>query len=127
MNKLIVAMICAMLAFPVLAEGQGGLADETTPPPSEQNAGQTPADVDMANVRSGDQAASGVPATAQPSGEAQFGGSAQQQVDGKSVIPLDKRRGGDITECLQAGDKSDQAINACADKYRPHSRKPPSH
>ena len=121
MSKLIVAVICAMLAVPVLAEDQGPLGDATTPPSSGQSAGQTPADEDMANVRAGEgeQAASGVSAT----GEAQFGQrEGADGVEPKSSLPLDKRKGGDITECLQAGDKSDQAINACADKYRPRSR-----
>jgi len=37
----------------------------------------------------------------------------------KSSIPLEKRKGGDITKCLEAGSKSDKDIAACAEKYRP--------
>lgn len=118
MSRLIVAALCAVLAFPALAEEEKSLAESVTPPASEQN--QTPADVEMAKVRAAQQqAASGVPAapaTGQPSGAAQA-----QQEEPKSSIPLDKRRGGDITQCLEAGDKSDKAINACADKYRPRA------
>ncbi len=36
----------------------------------------------------------------------------------KSSIPLEKRRGGDVTSCLEAGNKSDKDIAACAEKYR---------
>lgn len=35
----------------------------------------------------------------------------------KSSIPLNQRKGGDITQCLEQG--SNQAIAACAEKYRP--------
>lgn len=59
-------------------------------------------------------AASGVaPAQAQPSGAA----SAVESEAPKSAIPMQKRKGGDITQCLQAG--SDKDIAACAEKYRP--------
>ncbi len=37
----------------------------------------------------------------------------------KSSIPLEKRQGGDITQCLEAGTKSEKDIAACAEKYRP--------
>jgi hypothetical protein len=146
MSRLIVAALCAVLAFPVLAEEEGSLADAVKPPasdaaqqaPADQGAAQppadqgaapadqgaapadqgaTPADVDMARVRAAEQAASGVPAT----GEAQGGGQTPS-AEPKSSIPLDKRQGGDITQCLESGDKSDKAIAACADKYRPHGR-----
>ncbi len=158
MSRLIVAAICAVLALPALAEDEGSLADAVKPPAAEQNAApagqnaaqppaeqgaapagqgaapadqsgaQAPADVDMANVRAGQQAASGVPATtvapqqgAQPGGE-QPGGAQGPAAEPKSSIPLDKRQGGDITQCLEAGDKSDKAIAACAEKFRPHGR-----
>lgn len=48
-------------------------------------------------------------------------GSGDQQAGAavpKSSIPLDKRKGGDITQCLEAGSKSDKDIAACAEKYR---------
>lgn len=136
MSKLIVAAVLAAFAAAAVAEGQGSIADVTVPPAPQQNTAQapadvpqTPADVDMANVRSEAQAASGVPAApaqpaaAQPAGETPPGGQqAGQATESKSSIPLDKRRGGDITECLQAGDKSDKAIAACAEKYRPRAR-----
>ncbi len=158
MSRLVLAALCAVLAFPVLAEEERGIADVTSTPESERNAAQTPADVDMAKVRAAEQPASGVPATpagtqpaaAQPEGaqpganqpgasqpggsqaggsqpaEGQPGGEAQgaaqsQAVESKSSIPLDKRQGGDITQCLEAGDKSDKAIAACAEKFRPRS------
>jgi hypothetical protein len=140
MNRLILAALCAMLALPVLAAEQGSIADVTNMPESERNAaqnasqasGQTPADVDMANVRSA-QPASGVPATPAKPAEAQPGegqpgaqqpAGAQQapEAEPKSSIPMDKRQGGDITQCLEAGDKSDKAIAACAEKYRPRAR-----
>ena len=47
--------------------------------------------------------------------------AAEQQgtpVSPKSAIPLEKRQGGDITQCLEAGSKSDKDIAACAEKYR---------
>lgn len=133
MNRLIVAGICALLAFPALAAEEGSLADAVTPPaaeqsaapaPAAQNAAEAPADVDMANVRAAQQAASGVPATGEGQGGAQPGGGQPgtdqtQPVEPKSSIPLDKRQGGDITKCLEAGDKSDKAIAACANQYRP--------
>lgn len=143
MSKLIVAAMCAMLAFPAMAEEQGSIADVTNAPPSEQNAAQTPADVDMANARAAAQAASGVPATPQaapaeqgqpagaaagqpaapaPAAEGQPAQQAGTAAEPKSSIPMGKRQGGDITECLQAGDKSDKAIAACAEKYRPRGR-----
>lgn len=114
MNKLIVALLCTLLTVPALAEDQGA-------------ASQMPADVDMANARGDGQAASAPAAPAPaPSEQAQPsspGGEQDQatQPEPKSSIPLDKRQGPDITKCLDAGDKSDQAINACADKYRPRS------
>ncbi len=140
MSRLILAALCAVLAFPVLAEEEGGIADVTSTPESERNAAQTPADVDMAKVRAAEQPASGVPATpagtqppapqppapqpaaGQPGGEAQGAGQPQAEtVEPKSSIPLDKRQGGDITQCLNADDKSDKAIAACAEQYRPRS------
>lgn len=138
MSRLIVAAICTALAFPVLAEDEGSLADAVKPPasaqgqgaapasadqkaaPAEENASQAPADVDMANVRAAQQAASGVPATGEAPGGADSGGAQAQPAEPKSSVPLDKRQGGDITQCLDAGDKSDKAIAACAEKYRPH-------
>lgn len=132
MSRLFVAALFAVLAFPVLAEDQGSLADavkaqstEQNAAPADANGAQVPADVDMANARAGQQAASGVPATGEAQGGAQAGGAGQAQpAEPKSSIPLDKRQGGDITKCLEAGDKSDKAIAACADKYRPrgHAR-----
>ncbi len=139
MSRLILAALCTVLALPVLAAEEGGIADVTNTPESERNAaqnaaqnagqasGQTPADVDMANVRSA-QPASGVPATpakpaeAQP-GEGQPGARQAPETEPKSSIPMDKRQGGDITQCLEAGDKSDKAIAACAEKYRPRAHK----
>jgi hypothetical protein len=63
--------------------------------------------------------ASAVPAAApemaQPAGETV---PPAQQVAPKSSIPLDKRKGGDITQCLEAGSRSDKDIAACAEKYR---------
>lgn len=41
-----------------------------------------------------------------------------EPVSPKSSIPLEKRRGGDITSCLEAGNKTDKDIAACAEKYR---------
>lgn len=62
-------------------------------------------------------AASGAaPATAQPAG-AMEGSSTEGGATPKSSIPLDKRKGGDITQCLGAG--SDKDIAACAEKFRP--------
>ncbi len=135
MSRLILAALCTVLALPVLAAEEGGIADVTNMPESERKAaqnagqasGQTPADVDMANVRSA-QPASGVPATpakpaeAQP-GEGQPGARQAPEAESKSSIPMDKRQGGDITQCLEAGDKSDKAIAACAEKYRPRAHK----
>lgn len=77
----------------------------------------------MANVRSAGQAAS-APSAATPGQPPAAQGGQQTAVEQpKSSIPLDKRQGPDITKCLEAGDKSDKAINACADKYRPRIRR----
>ncbi len=54
-------------------------------------------------------AASSVPASTEQQGT---------PVTPKSSIPLEKRQGGDITQCLEAGSKSDKDIAACAEKYR---------
>jgi hypothetical protein len=54
---------------------------------------------------------------APPAGQA----TTEQQappVQSKSAIPLEKRKGGDVTECLEAGSKSDKDIAACAEKFR---------
>jgi len=58
------------------------------------------------------QASSAVPPAA-PAPEQQSGSTLS-----KSSIPLAKRKGGDITQCLEAGSKSDRDIAACAEKYR---------
>jgi hypothetical protein len=36
----------------------------------------------------------------------------------KSSIPIEKRKGGDITQCLESGNKTDKEIAACAEKFR---------
>jgi hypothetical protein len=66
--------------------------------------------------------ASAAPATtAQPSStpENRTSGTDAQQANppvSKSSIPLEKRKGGDVTHCLEL--KSNQEIAACADKHR---------
>ncbi len=59
------------------------------------------------------QGASAVPPAAPAASEPQAA-----PVTPKSSIPLEKRQGGDITQCLEAGSKSDKDIAACAEKYR---------
>ncbi|HEY5993836.1 MAG TPA: hypothetical protein VIU46_04455 [Gallionellaceae bacterium] len=54
------------------------------------------------------------PASSAPAATEQQG----TPVTPKSSIPLEKRQGGDITQCLEAGSKSDKDIAACAEKYR---------
>ena len=132
MSKLILALFCGLLTAPVLAQDRGNAA--TSSPVAAQAAAQgsvsqtpadeAPADVDMANVRSAGAAASAPSAAAPGQSPAAQGGGQQTVVEQpKSAIPLDKRQGPDITKCLEAGDKSDKAINACADKYRPRTRR----
>ncbi len=113
MRKLIVATLCASLTAFAMAEDASGLAEETVPPGQEKV--QEPNQAAPAAP-----AASAVPAaTPLPPGPAEPSAPAAPLVTPKSSVPLEKRRGGDITECLQAGSKSDKDIAACADKYRP--------
>lgn len=63
--------------------------------------------------------ASAVPAV--PAGAAQPPSApetrpAQAGVAPKSSIPIEKRKGGDVTKCLELG--SDREIAACAEKHR---------
>lgn len=63
-----------------------------------------------------------VPASAVPSATSQPPNAPEARVPQagapapKSSIPLDKRKGGDVTKCLELG--SNQEIAACADKHR---------
>lgn len=45
----------------------------------------------------------------------------------KSAIPIDKRKGGDITKCLEDGNRTDQEIAACAEPYSPLHQHHPQH
>ncbi len=70
----------------------------------------------VAQARAADadsQAGSAVPSTTPASGDQQAAPAVP-----KSSIPLEKRKGGDVTQCLEAGSKSDKDIAACAEKFR---------
>lgn len=76
------------------------------------------AQVDTADQTAPEQAS---PEQASPAPASSVPASTEQQatpVTPKSSIPLEKRQGGDITQCLEAGSKSDKDIAACAEKYR---------
>ncbi len=69
--------------------------------------------------------ASGVPPTAAPQ-PAPATTEAPAPEAGESVskssIPLEKRKGGDITKCLSDGVKTDKEIAACAEPYSPRHK-----
>jgi len=84
------------------------------------DAGGQPRGVRVAQAAGQAAQASGVPAVAPAQPAAQPSGRAEgPEATPKSSVPLEKRKGGDITQCLEAGSKSDKDIAACAEKYRP--------
>ena len=118
MTRLIVVALFAGWAGLAMAadEAQGAQESKVAVLPQQEPAPAAPAMGGQAAP-----AASGVPAapgaTAEPTGTATAPAAAVEAP--KSSIPLEKRQGGDITQCLEAGSKSDKDIAACAEKYRP--------
>ena len=138
MAKYLIAALCVMLAVPAFAEDDDNLsaieqvrklseeqdkaeqkkkAGEQTPTASEQGDAATNGEVKAADIPS----ASGVPESTPPSAD---GGSTMAP---KSSIPPEQRKGGDITQCLDADGKTgteqkDKAVAACAEPYSPRHK-----
>ncbi|HMC12867.1 MAG TPA: hypothetical protein VKG67_00800 [Gallionellaceae bacterium] len=107
MNRLtIVVLLCIDLMGSAMAADAG-------------NAAQGPVSAESATTTTAPaaSAASAVPAaTAQPSNVLETTEPQANPPVSKSAIPLEKRKGGDVTKCLELG--SNQEIAACAEKYR---------
>lgn len=107
MNRLtIVVLLCIDLMGSAMAADAG-------------NAAQGPVSAESATTSTAPaaSAASAVPAaTGQPSNVMETPAPQTNPPVSKSAIPLEKRRGGDVTKCLELG--SNQEIAACADKHR---------
>lgn len=99
MNRLTVAVLCAGLMGSAMAVDEG-----------DAPAAKEPVITALPAIS----AASEVPA-AQPSIAPETGAPQANPPTSKSSIPLDKRKGGDATKCLEL--KSNQEIAACAAKY----------
>ncbi len=119
-RAIVVALFAGWAGLAMVAdEGQGLQGNKVAASTEQEPASGGPA--------MGGQAASAVPAapampaapgaTAEPSGTMAPAPAAAEAP--KSSIPLEQRKGGDITECLAAGSGSDKDIAACAEKYRP--------
>ncbi len=121
-RPIVVALFAGWAGLAMAAdEGQGLQGNKVAASAEQEPASSGPA--------MGGQAASAVPAapampaapgaTAEPSGTMAPAPAPATAEAPKSSIPLEKRKGGDITECLAAGSGSDKDIAACAEKYRP--------
>jgi len=110
--RLTVVALCAALMGSAMAADAGNIAQGAV---SGVSATTTTAPAAVA-----DQAAPAVPAatatTAQPSNALEAPAPQANPPVSKSAIPLEKRKGGDATKCLELG--SNKEIAACAEKYR---------
>lgn len=116
MIRLLIAAMCTLWMVAATADllPQAASAPEAQQPPLAAD----PAD---------NQPASAIQAI--PVNPADQGGAAPQAEEGlapKSSIPLDKRKGGDITSCLGDGTRTDKEIAACAEPYSPLHKDHPS-
>ena len=160
MAKYIIAAFCMVLMMPALADDtpsavemvrqlaeeqdkaeqeqaakearQKAASEQAAKEPKQQPADDQPAKPEEAAGKDAAAAqaapASGVPAAAPQAPEGQ---PEQPAMVSKSSVPADKRKGGDITQCLDAGGqdaagKKDKEVAACAEPYSPRKQRTPA-
>ncbi len=119
MMRLMVTALCAGFIGSAVAADE--VAQEEAPP-SQQEAPAPAVAEPVPGVAPPPAPASGVPPTAAPAPTT--AAPEAEQSASKSSIPLEKRRGGDITRCLSDGVKTDKEIAACAEPYSPRHKQP---